>query len=271
MKRLPQLDGIRGLAIGLVLVSHYFACLVLKEGHPISFISRILTITWSGVDLFFVLSGFLITGILIDNRESSNYYYIFYLRRACRILPLYLLLLLSYVLVTSAGLLDPQTYQFLLEQPHPLWSYFTFTQNILMGLSCSFGPHWLAVTWSLAVEEHFYFVLPWIIKRIAGSKLLYLFGILVLSAPILRYVAHPCLAYLHTLCRTDSIFAGACLALFYRSPELMKRAERNYSKLLVWFGVLSLGVIAIIRWLPNFSNPVNHLWFALLFSLLIFI
>ncbi len=84
MKRLPALDALRGIAILIVLVHHY----VPEQFKPPLF--------WSGVDLFFVLSGFLITDILLRNRDASNYYQTFYLRRGARILPLYWVLLLVF-------------------------------------------------------------------------------------------------------------------------------------------------------------------------------
>src|SRR6266581_1180198 len=88
--RLPELDAVRGLAIVLVLLWHYVACqLEDQPGTALNLIRQALGICWSGVDLFFVLSGFLIGGILIENRESQNYFRIFYLRRVCRIFPLY--------------------------------------------------------------------------------------------------------------------------------------------------------------------------------------
>jgi peptidoglycan/LPS O-acetylase OafA/YrhL len=84
--RIPELDGIRGLAILLVLILHY---IVEGLGSSHSFAAQALRLSWSGVDLFFVLSGFLIGGILLDAKQSDAYYRTFYLRRISRILPLY--------------------------------------------------------------------------------------------------------------------------------------------------------------------------------------
>lgn len=96
ISRIPALDGLRGLAILLVLLWH---CLF-AEFTPIALIRKLLFVgklSWSGVDLFFVLSGFLIGGILLDARSSPRYFQTFYLRRAFRILPLYFLVLSLYV------------------------------------------------------------------------------------------------------------------------------------------------------------------------------
>src|SRR5689334_3132541 len=94
-ERIPELDGIRGLAILLVLAWHYlflrFAPTAPPSARPVW---SVFALTWSGVDLFFVLSGFLIGGILLRCRDSPNYFKTFYIRRACRIVPAYFLVLI---------------------------------------------------------------------------------------------------------------------------------------------------------------------------------
>jgi len=96
MKRIAQLDGVRGVAILMVLIWHYCYCQIVTVPHSIGGkAAQLIILTWSGVDLFFVLSGFLIAGILVDHRNASNFFRVFYLRRVCRIFPLY------YVLVGS--------------------------------------------------------------------------------------------------------------------------------------------------------------------------
>lgn len=100
-QRIPELDGLRGFAILLVL---FFHCLSLPiaelRPNPLAYVKYATRLTWTGVDLFFVLSGFLIGGILVDARDSPRYFPVFYFRRACRILPAYiaylLLILVSY-------------------------------------------------------------------------------------------------------------------------------------------------------------------------------
>ena len=94
MERKLELDGVRGLAILLVLIWHY----VNREVDPnanivLVYLKLAANVTWSGVDLFFVLSGFLIGGILLDHRTCSNYFRVFYIRRVCRIFPLYFVLI----------------------------------------------------------------------------------------------------------------------------------------------------------------------------------
>lgn len=165
MKRIRELDGLRGIAILLVVGFHYFTCQVLPDDPlPFRFLGRAFFQGWNGVDLFFVLSGFLIVGILLDARGSRNFFRVFYTRRACRILPLYYLIVILFVLLGVTGLVKND---WLFTGGLPLWSYLTLTQNYLMHAQ-GFGPNWLGVTWSLAIEEQFYLVIPllvWLLNR----------------------------------------------------------------------------------------------------------
>lgn len=115
--RSSTLDAIRGLAILLILLYHYWHS---KISSYFPFAKSILDFAWTGVDLFFVLSGYLIGGILLDNRAAPNLYKVFYARRAMRILPLYLLSLIGFSLFAS----DPS------RLVKDLAIYLTFTQNI---------------------------------------------------------------------------------------------------------------------------------------------
>src|SRR5882672_4447971 len=98
--RIPELDGIRGIAIGMILVTHFFL-FVTVPGSLFAYAFVPVRLSWTGVDLFFVLSGFLIGGILLDARDSSNYFRVFYTRRFFRIVPIYAVLLLSVYFVTA--------------------------------------------------------------------------------------------------------------------------------------------------------------------------
>jgi peptidoglycan/LPS O-acetylase OafA/YrhL len=162
--RVPELDGIRGCAILLVIVWHYIACEIhaTPPGIVRSYLVSALSLTVSGVDLFFVLSGFLIAGILLDNRSASNYFRVFYVRRVCRIFPLYFLVLGMFVAFVALGATQSSRLSWIFHDPLPLWSYATFTQNVFMGLRGDFGPFWLGMTWSLAVEEQFYCFIPFL-------------------------------------------------------------------------------------------------------------
>ena len=122
-KRIPQLDGVRGVAVLLVVIWHYYYCVPTPPGVLYEFLKKLTALSWAGVDLFFVLSGFLIGGILIDHKEDGSYFKVFYIRRICRIFPLYFLILAAFgvycwILKSAAG-------------PHfPFLSYALFLQSL---------------------------------------------------------------------------------------------------------------------------------------------
>jgi peptidoglycan/LPS O-acetylase OafA/YrhL len=146
--RVVCLDGLRGLMTILVVLSHYFA----EVPHGI----RALMLGWIAVDMFFVLSGYLVGKLIIEKQHHDNFFTVFYVRRACRTLPIYVFCVaVSAVLLgwIDAAWVDADV-------RFPLWSYFSFTQNVFMVATDSIGAHWLSPTWTLAVEEHFYLVIP---------------------------------------------------------------------------------------------------------------
>jgi peptidoglycan/LPS O-acetylase OafA/YrhL len=100
--RIPELDGLRGVAIASVLVFHYLAIQGATPQHTLtSYLQRLTIMGGTGVDLFFVLSGFLIGGILLDVRESPRYFSTFYARRFFRIFPLYYAWIAAYILLST--------------------------------------------------------------------------------------------------------------------------------------------------------------------------
>ncbi len=146
--RIPELDGIRGIAVLLVLALHGFAWPMQWETwHGFPRVIQLLTLPGGlGVNLFFVLSGFLITGILLDAAGEPHYFRNFYGRRALRILPLYYLtLLLIFVPYPSSG-------KFVL-----LGLFYISNMTGIFGVLNVYGP-----LWSLSVEEHFYLLWPWV-------------------------------------------------------------------------------------------------------------
>src|SRR5882762_1654744 len=129
--RIPELDGLRGVAIAMVLVSHYAVFgFVTKHGSLTSYLKALPGLGWSGVDLFFVLSGFLIGGILLDARESSNYFQVFYARRFFRIVPLYSICLFVIFILTKSivPLIVPRFHWPGLDRI-PWYGYALFLQN----------------------------------------------------------------------------------------------------------------------------------------------
>jgi peptidoglycan/LPS O-acetylase OafA/YrhL len=278
MKRIPQLDGVRGIAILLVIVWHCLSNEI--DAAPKSLLyygTALLRLTWSGVDLFFVLSGFLIAGILFDHRDTSNYFKVFYLRRACRILPLYFFIFALYVCLLRTGVSASPSFEWLFDKHLPGWSYATFTQNILMAARWNMGPRWLDVTWSLAVEEQFYLFVPLLIYFCPRRALLPVLFAAVLMAPILRWTAPGLRAFFDTPWRSDSILSGAMLAVLVRSHSFVS-AVRRCRRLLFWSFVILLGGAGVMTSQPQFGEfgwgpggTLSHLWLAGLYCLLVLI
>ena len=272
MKRVSQLDGVRGIAILIVLVWHYFNCQIVSQPRTfISYCAHATSLTWTaGVDLFFVLSGFLIGGILLDHRDTSNYFRVFYLRRVFRIFPLYFLVLALFLALSATSIATSPSFQSLFHDPFPLWSYATFSQNILMGIRGDFGPGWLGITWSLAVTEQFYLSVPLLIYFLPRRILLSVLILLVLSAPILRCVLPGFAALVNTPCRGDSLLSGVVLAVLVRWHPFVSTVQQHRRLLRSLFVVMLLGAgVMTLRPVP--FGAFNHTWLAGLFSLLILI
>jgi len=249
------LDGVRGIAILLVLVWHYaVVTLWVQPDSAMSYVLAGLRLSWSGVDLFFVLSGFLIGGILIDNRGAKNYFRVFYMRRTCRIFPLYFIWLMIFcdLLLAEGILFSEERFRWLLANPLPLFSYLTFTQNIAMALHNVFGSNWMGVTWSLAVEEQFYLTLPFIIRYCHPRKLPWLLLSLVLVAPLLRVVLffwdpyQRLSVYVLMPCRADALLLGVLAAWMVRQQAIAQLLGNHRKVLRAALGISLAGVIGLI-------------------------
>jgi peptidoglycan/LPS O-acetylase OafA/YrhL len=270
--RVSELDGLRGLAILLVLLWHY----VQNQLHPdpgtaLAAVKLVLGSAWSGVDLFFVLSGYLIAGILIEQRAAQNYFSVFYLRRACRILPLYGLFLGLFALGVwlTRGQQDVIAHLFQRDAV-PLWSYPLFAQNIAMAAHNAQGPAWLAVTWSLAVEEQFYLLLPLIVRLVPVARLPWVLLWFIAAAVWLRVMEPGLSAYINTPWRADSLLLGALLAWVSRQPGFPAWRTRN----LTWlYGALALllgGVLyATLTRRIALGGALTHLWLSVFYACLL--
>jgi peptidoglycan/LPS O-acetylase OafA/YrhL len=227
--RIPALDGLRGVAILLVLLRHAVFGVSSVQGiethSPLTFLLLATgQLTWSGVDLFFVLSGFLIGGILLDVRLSPRYFQTFYLRRAYRILPLYFLILGLSLLPHLLAEFSPVRAARTSPLPIPWWAYALFIQNFWMAHLGTFGPSGIGITWSLAIEEQFYLTVPLLIRKIRPRNLLIVLLTLIFCAPWLRVLLHssmlfPGLAsYVLMPTRADALCLGVLAALLVRNP-----------------------------------------------------
>lgn len=279
MTRNPLLDGLRGIAIAQVLIWHYLGCQILPTFTPsLLWLRQSVSLMWSGVDLFFVLSGFLITGILRDQKGSPHYWRTFYLRRACRILPLYLLLFTGYAaaLALDAGLLPKLSWLF--ANPMPLFSYATFTQNIFMGLAHGTGANWMGVSWSLAVEEQFYLILPLLVYSLSTRRLALVLAAAVILAPALRAAFPGYAALINAPFKADPLCLGGLIALLVREPALIAKVSRHITKLQALFVILLLAAAGMTFRVGPFSgldlqlgpfSAISLLLLSLLYSVML--
>jgi len=217
------LDGLRGVAILLVIAVHYLGTYAEAEPEA-SLLFHLARGGWVGVDLFFALSGFLITAILIRTVENENYYRNFYARRTLRIFPLYYV---SLALIFGIGTLVPmfrsEGFQQVASVQGWLWLY---ASNIKVAINQQmqtfglFGGGWVELShlWSLAVEEQFYLVWPALIAVIPGRHRLRLTLIAFVTALSLRllFIHHGNViaAYVLMPCRMDALATGAFIAVF---------------------------------------------------------
>lgn len=216
-RHIPALDGVRGFAVLGVVCSHIF------PGTPHSalesFVHFTLTSGARGVDLFFVLSGFLITGILYDSLPDPGFFRKFYARRVLRIFPLYYGVLAVYAI--AALVLTLNFHRELLS----LAFYLQNTALIAQRLRYYTGPTALPLQhfWSLAIEEQFYLVWPVTVFLLrVRRRLVLLCASALLLCPLLRFIlllhgADYFTVAGNTICRSDSLLAGAALALILRS------------------------------------------------------
>lgn len=216
-KHLPALDGLRGFAILLVLVSHLMLFNDKTGSRFGDSLAALRGLGWVGVDLFFVLSGFLITGILYDTLQDTHYFRSFYMRRFLRIFPLYYGFLFFLLILGHWMPIPWRGQQYVL---------FSYTQNIHIWFSfqqLQITPQVdLTHFWSLAVEEQFYIFWPLVIflvrdrrKLIGISLALSLFALLLRIAMWSQGAAMLSIFSL-TPCRMDTLLLGGCAALVIR-------------------------------------------------------
>jgi len=201
---------------------------------------------WIGVDLFFVLSGFLITGILLDAKGEEGYFLNFYARRILRIWPVYFALL--FVVLVVVPHFHPAAHQFLKFSP---WYYVLFLQNLFRfpDYVPALGP-----TWSLGVEEQFYLVWPLLIAILPRRAFPWLVALALLASPFVRFAVFHftrdwLFVYVLTFCRADGLLVGAGLAYWVRSDSFSEAR-------LFAFGRWSMGLTALpILWI--FSRSIS--------------
>ncbi|MCB0358268.1 MAG: acyltransferase [Bdellovibrionales bacterium] len=270
--RILELDGLRGLAIALVLVWHYLIVPVDPSSSAFrAIVFQLGRWTWSGVDLFFVLSGFLITRILLTHSESKNYYTTFYIRRCCRIFPLYYTFLASFAVLTIIPIANPAWLNYFIGDHCPLFTFATFTHNICMAQNGGFRSNWIAIYWSLAIEEQFYLLLPLTI-RVLSRRLVPVFFIgLLLSGVVLRSVSSPFASMVLFPWHCDSLAVGGLIAYFHTMHPQALNTLCSRVNMLAVFLVLTilLAINPALLLTVESSWPGVYTWYAFLYGSLL--
>jgi len=251
------LDGLRGIAIVLVVCCHSNMAI---DGSNVfeRYWLGLSSVGWCGVDLFFVLSGFLISGILLDSRGKRYYFRNFYARRTLRIFPLY------YAALTIYSLCRPPFDGWLLH-----WIYL---QNWITVLSEAVPPLMLQPMWSLGVEEQFYLICPLVVYALDRRRLAQLFGLVFVAVFVGRCVARwqgvdPLTIYFNTLFRVDTFALGILLAIAVRDRRLRAYVQRIRGPVF-WFAVAGLAWVGVadggFSWLGRWNQTVGYTLLAVL-------
>ncbi len=250
-RRVAALDGLRAIAVLMVVVMHYFVVVPRPEGATLhTGLQQLGSLGFTGVDLFFVLSGYFIGGILLDFRASPRLLPAFYARRFFRIVPLYLLVLASFFLareITSLAVLNFGTY---FTSPVPVWSYTVFAQNVMMASVRDIGPYWLGATWSLAVEEQFYLLMPLVVLRLTRRQLISVCIAGIVVSPLIRFIAlhyaQNTLAAVFLLpSRADGLLLGVLCAAAVRDSGAMQFLTKHGARLGRCLAVALVGLVAM--------------------------
>lgn len=225
----PALDGIRGLAILIVMLGH-FAIGFNTGGSADVVLKTLMQTGWAGVDLFFVLSGFLITGILLEARGSPHYFRNFYARRVLRIFPVYYAFLFLFFVVLP-----------IVKPPAPggpfdgwnisQWWFWAYLSNLQILFPSWPRPEPLSHFWSLAVEEQFYLFWPAVVlltsrKGLIRTCLAFMVVSVALRIWLQTTGINPTAGYRITPARLDTLGMGALLAVLVRDPLWWPRIRR---------------------------------------------
>jgi peptidoglycan/LPS O-acetylase OafA/YrhL len=237
---IPALDGIRAWAI-LLVIPHNVD--LIGNAYPAVLfpLVAVMHAGWVGVQLFFVLSGFLITGNLLDTQGAGNYYSAFIARRALRILPLYFGVLLAALVLAPLVMSPPADLRATLHNQVWLWTFLSNWTAPYGGTVTGFSHFW-----SLAVEEQFYLLWPFVVARCRPRRLLWICGAIVCAALLTRWIllrAHfsDDALYMFTPARMDALALGAAAAALVRIAAVKARLQRMTR----WIAVAAVVVLLV--------------------------
>jgi peptidoglycan/LPS O-acetylase OafA/YrhL len=264
--RIIELDGLRGIAILLVVSFHYLNNQLLESQNSLGkVLGRATQFGWLGVDLFFVLSGFLIGTILIANKGSQNYFKTFFLRRVLRIVPNYFLLLLCFTIIWKCNLFS-DNYYLTGNNNIPLWSYYAMLHNVFMALHNSLGNDALNITWSIGVEEQFYIFFPFLVFLFNVRWLHVLLIGLIIFASIFRAQFHNWVpTYVLLPSRVDGLSMGFLVAWF-NNKGVISRYKQPLTTYLIGAIIFFVIGCGYLYWKYDDLGPAKHTLFAVVFA-----
>lgn len=240
-----ELDGVRAIAALMVMFFHFFQIPEIYSAYAT--IIKLSVFGQTGVSLFFVLSGFLITRILIFTKNTPGFFYNFYVRRSLRIFPLYFVFLgiyyflLPLIFKTPIASFNLQVYYWLYLQDFAIT--FKWSQD---------GPGHF---WSLAIEEHFYLFWPLLVYYLNNKRVAIASVIIIVVAFLMRLllVNHNYEVYYFTFCRMDELAIGALLALLEVKNKLV---SRNATKFLLLFVTIIIPTLIMWVYFTGSATPV---------------
>lgn len=265
---IPALDGIRGVAVILVLLVHFIPPVAMQWRVAEWFMKIFSTGGWIGVDLFFVLSGFLITGILLRTRKEPDYFKNFYMRRTLRIVPVYFLALFILFGVLPLFISTPR-FSVLQENQLYFWLYATNIGLFTVGRDAMnadvAAP---AIYWSLAIEEHFYLIWPAVVffcstrtlKTVCISLIVASFAIRCI---VILALGERSLVLFLTPCKMDGLAAGALVAVFLHESG-MTALQAKIKPAAIAIAVLSGILLAYFLYMKGLW--AGH-WFIVVFGI----
>lgn len=262
--QLPELDGIRGYIVLWLMMYHIWV--FQGEGSLVHAWGRVAKRGWFGVEVFFTLSGFLITGILLDALGTEKYYRNFYIRRSLRIFPLYYLVITGLVIAGSAAL----WLGFKINDPsiHVLggvWWNYTYLTNFALAI---YGHNHTPfdVGWSLALEEQFYLLFPVLVSLTTRAQLKKVMIGAIVLAPFARYLSARLLpggflaAYSLLCCRMDAVAIGALTAIWLREPGQVN--FRRLSRLTIPLVLIAIASVVLLKRQNTLYLVAGYGWIA---------
>jgi peptidoglycan/LPS O-acetylase OafA/YrhL len=259
----PALDVLRGFAISIVFLYHTFHFVPIFE------------FGWMGVDLFFVLSGFLITDLLLASKKQKHFFRNFYMRRFLRVFPLYYLTLFLFFFLSPYFFSHQNLPQYTYYHQNQFW-FWTQLQNWLFVKQGLGNLPFLSHFWSLAVEEQFYLFWPIVLFLVKDLKKLRIFVIgSIISVLIIRicfWIQNPndmVKYYCNTLTRTDSVLMGCLLAILLREGKKISDnvLKKTLSACLLFFALILLSGNSFSNTNPllaTFGYTIVSVFFALI-------